>query len=111
MEGDVMTFRRVVGIAAVMFIAGSAAIAAADGAAIYTAQCAKCHGDTGHADTTIGKAMKVPALAGDANIQKMSAADIAARIKGNAKHPPTVKGLSDDDDNAVAAYVKELAGK
>ena len=85
--------------------------AAADGAALYKAQCAKCHGDTGKADTTIGKAMKVPAIVGDANIQKMSDADVAARIKGNAKHPPTVKSLSDDDVNAVAAYVKQLAGK
>ena len=85
--------------------------AAADGAALYKAQCAKCHGDTGNADTTVGKAMKVPAIVGDANIQKMSDADVAARIKGNAKHPPTVKSLSDDDVNAVAAYVKQLAGK
>ena len=78
--------------------------AAADGAALYKAQCAKCHGDTGNADTTV-------AIVGDANIQKMSDADVAARIKGNAKHPPTVKSLSDDDVNAVAAYVKQLAGK
>ncbi len=55
--------------------------------------------------------MKVPALAGDANVQKMSQSDVAARIKGNAKHPPTIKSLSDDDVNAAAAYVKELAGK
>jgi mono/diheme cytochrome c family protein len=93
-----------------LLLVGSAAFAA-DGAAIYKEQCAKCHGDTGHADTTIGKAMKVPALVGDANIQKMSDADVAARIKGNAKHPPTIKSLSDDDINAVAAYVKQLAGK
>ena len=95
---------------ALLLITGSAALAS-DGAALYKAQCAKCHGDTGHADTTIGKAMKVPPLVGDANIQKMSASDVAARIKGNAKHPPTVKSLSDDDMNALAAYVKELAGK
>jgi mono/diheme cytochrome c family protein len=92
-----------------MFVASAAH--AADGAAIFKAQCAKCHGDTGQSDTTIGKAMKVPPLAGDANVQKMSEADVAARIKGNAKHPPTIKSLSDDDINAVAAYVKELAGK
>lgn len=84
---------------------------AADGAAIYAAQCAKCHGDSGKADTAVGKAMKVPPLAGDANLQKMSDADVAAKIKENAKHPPTTKGLSTDDLNAVAAYVKQLAGK
>ena len=105
-----MMVRLLVGIVTLLLISGPAAWAA-DGAAIFNAQCAKCHGDTGKSDTTIGKAMKVPALAGDPNVQKMSDADVAARIKGNAKHPPTVKSLSDDDINAVAAYVKQLAGK
>jgi len=105
-----MMVRPLVGIVTLLLVSGSAAWAA-DGAAIFNAQCAKCHGDTGKSDTTIGKAMKVPALAGDPNVQKMSDADVAARIKGNAKHPPTVKSLSDDDINAVAAYVKQLAGK
>jgi len=102
--------RSLIGVAILLLCTGSMA-AAADGAAIYQAQCAKCHGDTGKADTTIGKAMKVPPLAGDPNVQKMTDADVAARIKGNAKHPPTVKSLSDDDINAVAAYVRQLAGK
>jgi mono/diheme cytochrome c family protein len=93
-----------------LILATALPAAAADGAAIYKDQCAKCHGDTGAADTTIGKAMKVPPLAGDAKIQKMSASDVAAVIKGNAKHPPAVKALSDEDINAVAAEVKKLAG-
>lgn len=84
---------------------------AADGAAVFQAQCAKCHGDTGKADTTIGKAMKVPPLAGDANVAKMSDADVAARIAGNDKHPPTVKALSADDIAAAAAYARQLAAK
>jgi mono/diheme cytochrome c family protein len=105
-----MVARLLVAVSALLFIASSAA-SAADGAAIYKAQCAKCHGDTGMADTTVGKAMKVPALAGDPKIQKMSDGDVAGVIKSNAKHPPTVKSLSDDDINAVAAYVKQLAGK
>jgi mono/diheme cytochrome c family protein len=105
-----MIVRPLVGALASLLMASSVAVAA-DGAAIFSAQCAKCHGDTGKSDTSIGKAMKVPALAGDANVQKMSAADVVARIKGNAKHPPTIKSLSDDDLNAVAAYVKQLAGK
>ena len=105
-----MKGRSLIGAGVLLLITGSVAWAA-DGAAVFTAQCAKCHGDTGKSDTTVGKAMKVPALAGDANVQKMSESDIAARIKGNAKHPPTIKGLSDDEINAVAAYVKQLAGK
>ena len=102
--------RSLIGTASLLLLAGSVALAA-DGAAIYKAQCAKCHGDTGQADTGVAKAMKVPALAGDANLQKMSEADVAARIKGNAKHPSAVKGLSDEDMKAVAAYVKQLSAK
>ena len=102
--------RALFGSIALLLIGGSVAFAA-DGAAVYKAQCGKCHGDTGKADTTIGKAMKVPALAGDAAIDKMTAAEVAAKIKGNAKHPPPVKSLSDEDIDAVAAYVKQLAGK
>jgi cytochrome c6 len=102
--------RSLIGTASLLLLTGSVALAA-DGAAIYKAQCAKCHGDTGQADTGVAKAMKVPALAGDANLQKMSEADVVARIKGNAKHPSAVKGLSDDDVKAVAAYVKQLSAK
>lgn len=102
--------RALIGASCLALMTCSAALAA-DGAAIYKAQCSKCHGDTGHADTGIAKAMKVPPLAGDANLQKMSAADIANRIKTNTKHPPNIKSLSDDDVNAVAAFVKQLSGK
>jgi mono/diheme cytochrome c family protein len=105
-----MFARSLFGMTALLLVATSAG-AAADGAAIFKAQCAKCHGETGKADTSIGKAMKVPPLAGDAKIKAMSAAEIAGVIKGNAKHPATIKKLSDDDVNAVAAFVKDLAGK
>lgn len=105
-----MMIRALIGMSSLLLITGSVALAA-DGAAVYKAQCSKCHGDTGHADTGIAKAMKVPPLAGDANLQKMSEADIAARIKGNTKHPPTVKSLSDDDIKAVAPYVKQLSAQ
>ena len=61
-----MMFRTLVGAAAFLVVAGTTAARAADGAAVYKTNCAKCHGDTGHADTAVGKVMKVPALAGDA---------------------------------------------
>jgi mono/diheme cytochrome c family protein len=102
---------RLVVVAGALVLVAAPAVPAADGAAIYKEHCAKCHGDTGKADTTIGKVMKVPALAGDANIQKMSPSDVAARITSSAKHPPTVKSLSDADVDSVAAYVKQLAGQ
>ena len=105
-----MFARSLFGMTALLLIASSAG-AAADGAAIFKAHCAKCHGDTGKADTSVGKAMKVPVIAGDAKIKAMSASEVAGVIKSNAKHPATIKSLSDDDVNAVAAFVKDLAGK
>jgi mono/diheme cytochrome c family protein len=83
---------------------------AADGAKVYAGQCAKCHGESGQSDTAAGKAMKAPALAGNAKVAGMSAADIAAAIKASAKHPAAVKQLGADDLDAAAAHVKTLAG-
>ena len=96
-------------VASAVFI-GMGAISAAhaaDGAAVYKANCAKCHGDTGQADSAAAKAMKVPALAGDAKIAGMSDADLAKAITENKKHAG-LKAVSADDIAAAAKYVKSL---
>ncbi len=102
-----MRFSSLATAAAVALVVGNGA-ALADGAAVYKAQCAKCHGDTGQADSAAAKAMKVPALAGDAKVAGMSDADLTKQIKENKKHA----GLkaSDADFAAVVTYVKQLAG-
>ena len=105
-----MVLRLLIGTAAVVCLFSSAALSA-DGAAIFKDQCSKCHGETGKSDTTVGKAMKVPPLAGDAKLQKASEDEITALIKGNKKHPPNVKALSDDDIKAAAGVAKGLAGQ
>ena len=82
---------------------------AADGAAVYRESCAKCHGDTGKSDTSVGKALNIPPLAGDASLVKLSEAEVMERIKAASKHPPTTKALSDDDLKAVATFALGLA--
>ena len=82
---------------------------AADGAALFKQHCASCHGATGQADTPASKALKVPALAGDAKVAGMSNADVTAAIKANPKHAAMLKTLSDADLAAVATYAKGLA--
>ena len=82
---------------------------AIDGALVYQTRCAKCHGDTGKADTPIAKPLKVPALAGDQKIAATAPAEIAKMIKENPKHATFVSKLSTEDLDAVAAYVKGLA--
>jgi len=92
-------------------VAASSGAWAADGAAIYKEQCAKCHGDAGKADTPVAQMLKVPSLVGDQKVAKMSDAEVTQAVKANEKHPPTVKGLSDADIAASAAYAKKLAAE
>lgn len=90
------------------------ASAAADGAAVYKEHCAKCHGETGAADTAAGKAVKAPALAGDAKVAGMSVADLTKAIKENEKHQKAgvlKKITADADIEAAAGFAKSLAGK
>lgn len=104
-----MRFRILLVTTAFIGLAGFSVARAADGAAVYKAQCAKCHGDTGLADTAAGKAMKATAIKGDAKIAAMSDADLTAKIKENKKHAP-LKTLSADDLAAAVTFTKGLAG-
>jgi mono/diheme cytochrome c family protein len=98
-------------VAAMLALAvGVPPVLAAEGAQVYKDQCAKCHGDTGKADTTVGKAVKTPAIAGDAKVADMADADIVKVIVTNPKHAAFIKKVSEADVTAVAAYVKQLAG-
>ena len=76
---------------------------AEDGAAIYKAKCAACHG----ADAAGKPAMKAPSLI-SADEKKKSDADLATAITGTAKHPAPVKGLAADDVKGVVAYIRSL---
>lgn len=101
--------RYTISLTAAVALAVASVSLAADGAAVFKANCASCHGETGKADTAAGKALKVPALAGDANVAGMADADVVAKIKGNAKHAAALKKVNDADIAAVATYVKGLA--
>ena len=87
---------------AVLALMSGMALAAEDGAAIFKAKCAMCHGPNGE-----GKSG--PALKGTT----MSADQIAdALLKGapgkKAPHGKPMAGLTADQASAVAAYVKSL---
>ena len=90
-------------IAVTMFILIPNLSWAEDGAALYKAKCATCHG----ADAAGKPAMKAPSLISD-EVKKMSDAELAAAITGTAKHPAPVKGLSADDAKAVVTYIRTL---
>ena len=83
---------------------------AEDGAAVFKAQCAKCHGETGEADTPAGKTLKVPKLKGDAKVAGLSIEDLVKVIKDNAKHKSFVTKMTDEQVSAAAGHAKQLAG-
>jgi mono/diheme cytochrome c family protein len=101
--------RYAISLTALLTLGAATTSLAADGAALFKQNCATCHGPTGKADTPAAKALKAPALAGDANVAGMPDAALVAAIKANAKHSSFIKKLSDDDLAAVATYVKGLA--
>ena len=94
--------KRFISSLAVLALMSGMALAAEDGAAIFKAKCAMCHGPNGE-----GKSG--PALKGTT----MSADQIAdALLKGapgkKAPHGKPMAGLTADQASAVAAYVKSL---
>ena len=89
----------------------SAAVVRADGGAdVFRKQCSRCHGETGKADTPMGKAVQAKPLAGNATVQQMTEAQVVERVRTNEKHPQMVRSLAAAKLDAVAGYVKTLAG-
>jgi len=79
---------------------------AEDGAALYKAKCASCHGPDGKGEVPMGKALKVKSLVGT----ELSAAEIE-KIATEGR-PGTkmmaVKGLTAEQQKAVAVFVRGL---
>jgi len=73
---------------------------AEDGAALYKAKCAACHGPDG---TKMAKANL-----SSAEIQGKSDADLATFVGTNAKHNFKTKGMSDDQIKAVVTFLRTL---
>lgn len=80
----------------------------ADGAAVYKAKCAMCHGADGSASSGMGKSMGLKPL-GSPEVQKMSDADMTALVaNGKGKMPASKGKLTDDEISAVVKYVHTL---
>ena len=95
---------------AMLVVTGSPA-RADDPAAVFKANCAKCHGETGLADTESGKRLKAAVLAGDKKVAGMTVEEIVSAAKENKKHKSFITKLSDEQISAAATYAKELATK
>jgi len=77
--------------------------AADDGATLYKAKCAACHG----ADAAGKPAAKIPSLVSD-DLKKASDDDFAKKVADAAKHPAPVKSLAADQVKLVVGYIRSL---
>jgi mono/diheme cytochrome c family protein len=100
------SFRSQIALAAAVLLAGSMSFAE-DGAAIYKAKCAMCHGPTGTPSAGMVKMLGIKAVS-DPAIKALTVAQVEATVKnGHGKMKP-VAGLTDAQVSAVAAYFKTL---
>lgn len=96
--------------AALLVIGAMPALAggAADGAAVFKAKCAMCHGADGK---KVNKATGVRDLT-SAEVQKQSDADLVKiTADGKGKMPAYKSKLSADEITAVVAHIRALAKK
>jgi cytochrome c6 len=81
---------------------------AQEGAALYKAKCATCHGTDGKGDTSMGKVLKVRDLS-SADVQKQSDAELTEVIENGKGKMPGYKGkLTDDQIKGLVSYIRSL---
>ena len=79
-----------------------------DGAAIYKAKCAMCHGPDGAGQTPMGKNMKLRDLR-SAEVQKQTDAELVKWIADGKGKMPAYKGkLTPADIDALVAFIRTL---
>ena len=82
--------------------------AQSDGADIYKAKCALCHGAAGLADTPAGKALKAASFKDPAIIKASDDELITAVKTGKGKMPPNNGRLTDAQIAAAIAHIRTL---
>jgi len=83
-----------------------ATAALADGAAIFKAKCAMCHGADGKGQTPVGKTMKARDL-GLPEVQKQTDAALSNVVaNGKGKMPGYKSSLGADDIKQVVAFIR-----
>jgi len=100
-------FRSQFVLAAAVLLAGSVCFAE-DGAAIYKAKCAMCHGPTGTPSAGMAKMMGIKPVS-DPAIRSISEAQVEAQVKnGKGKMKPFSGKLTDDQIKDVVTYFRTL---
>jgi mono/diheme cytochrome c family protein len=99
-------FLLIAGFATLFLIASSASGSEEEGAALYKARCAMCHGDDGKGDTRAGQMVDTPDLVAERPWKHgESLEEVAKVIRDGAGKMPGAKGrLTEDQITAVARY-------
>ena len=98
---------KVIAISALTLLLSASAFAA-DGAAVYKAKCASCHGADGAGQTAIGKKMSLRDL-GSADVQKQTDAELYAWTADGKGKMPAYKGkLSEAEIKALVGFMRTL---
>ena len=92
-------------ILSVLLLTTASAIYAEDGAALFKAKCAMCHGPDGNGDTTMGKKLALKPLS-SADIQKKSDADLTTVVTNGKGKMPAFKKLTEGEVKAVLGFVR-----
>jgi len=93
-------------IAVALFVLVPSLAWAEDGAALYKAKCAMCHGPDG-----AGKpAAKIPSLVSP-EVKAKSDDDIVKFLGSNPKHAGVAKALTPDQTKAIIGCVRDLQKK
>lgn len=75
---------------------------------VFQANCAKCHGAAGDADTAVGKAMNIPSFVGSAWAEAEPEA-ICEKVRSVPQHRAFLKKLDAEQLAAACHTVHELA--
>jgi len=96
------------GFAILIFALVFSTWALADGADIFKAKCAMCHGPDGAGKTAMGQKFNLRDL-GSADVQKQSDADLNGIITNGKDKMPSYNGkLSADDISSVVKFIRTL---
>lgn len=97
--------------AAILFFVVVPAHAQNEGATLFKAKCAPCHGADGKGDTSMGKVLKVADL-GSEEVQKQTDAQLTDSISNGKGKMPGYKGkLTDAQIKQLVEFIRSLKKK
>ena len=98
----------VVTLGVLLILVSASSLLAADGAALFKAKCAGCHGPDGTAQTAVGKNLKIRSFAG-ADVQKQSDGELTKIIEEGKGKMPAFKGkLTGAEISALVKQIRSL---